>query len=261
MCATCFPKPIPEAPVAVAVAPRPRSSASGTATRGRAAPAVKRVAGSAAIADVGEQRVYHLTHVNNLAGILASGSISAGLEPIVDISPAGARAERDSVDIPGLESIPEVAGARLADFVPFFLSPNALLWQSIRAGEAHPRLSRDILGSEAADFVLLVSTIKQLVELDRTFLVTNGAAEGGLTRFGVGRTDAERLLQNLRSATDPDALLDAEVFLHGSVPLESVSLIGVAHDKARAVVRQILVDVDAEAKVAVYPPWFAAELS
>jgi hypothetical protein len=47
--------------------------------------------------------------------------------------------------------------------------------------------------------------------------------------------------------------------VQGSLPLESVSLIGVAHDKARAVVRQILVEADAEAKVAVYPPWFAAE--
>jgi hypothetical protein len=222
-------------------------------------PVVKRVAGSAAVADVSEQRVYHLTHVSNLAGILSSGAISAGLAPIVDISPAGARDERDTVEIPGVSSIAELDGAKLADFVPFFVSPNALVWQSIRAGEAHPRLSRDILGTDAADFVLLVSTIKQLVELDKTLIVTDGAAEASTTRFGVGRTDAETLLRRLRASSDPDAILGAEVFVHGSVPLESVSLIGVAHDKARAVVRQVLVDTDAEAKVAVYPPWFAAE--
>jgi hypothetical protein len=249
MCATCFPKPVPEAPVVAAVQPRPR----GTATRGRAAPTVKRVAGSASVADIGEQRVYHLTHVSNLPGILTSGTIAAGLEPVVDISPAGARAERDSVEIPGL------AEAKLADFVPFFLSPNALMWQSIRSGTAHPRVSRDILHSDAADFVLLVSTVRQLIDTAKVFAVTDGAAEAERTRFGVDKVDAEAMLRRLRSDANPDALLEAELFVQGSLPLESVSLIGVAHDKARAVVRQILVEADAEAKVAVYPPWFAAE--
>jgi hypothetical protein len=249
MCATCFPKAIPEAPAVAVMQPRPR----GTATRGRAAPVVKRVAGSASVSDVGEQRIYHLTHVNNLAGILTAGAISPGLEPIVDISPAGARDERDDVEIPGL---PEV---KLSEFVPFFLSPNALMWQSIRSGAAHPRVSRDIQGSEAADFVLLVSTVRKVMETEQVFAVTDGAAETDTTRFGVAKPDAEKMLQRLRSDAGADALLEAELIVHGPVSLESVSLIGVAHDKARAVVRQILTDTDADAKVAVYPPWFAAE--
>jgi hypothetical protein len=247
MCATCYPKPVAETVVATRAPSRGRAS-----TTRRGAPG-RPLVSATPVNDVREQRIYHLTHVRNLPSILADGAVMAGVKAAVDISPPEARAERAVTDIPG------VPDALLTEFVPFFLSPNAQLWQSIRAQEPHPRVSRDILGADAADFVLLVSTVRELEDTGREFVVADGNSEGSLTRYGITVDAAERLLRRLRADPEERALLEAELLVRDSLPLGSVSLIGVAHDKVRATVRDLLQASRFSPKVAVYPPWFSNE--
>ena len=252
MCATCFPKSVPEPPPVVRAQVRART---GAAPR-RAATVrsgTRGVVGSAPLDDVRQQRVYHLTHISNLPGILSEGALVGGATPVSALSPTGVRDDRQATEIPG---IPD---ATLADYVPFFLSPNALLWQSIRAGQAHPRASKELLGADPADFVLLVANVRELVDSGAEFIVTDGVADAPTTRFGTTQVDAERLLLRLRAETLQESILDAELLVRGRLGFEYISLVGVAHDKARAAVRDILGAADFSPKVSVYPPWFASE--
>jgi hypothetical protein len=202
---------------------------------------------------VRQQRVYHLTHISNLASILADGAVMGGATPTVSLSPAEVVADRQATPVPGEPD------TTLAGFVPFFLSPNALLWQSIRSHVAHPRASRDILAADPADFVLLVANVRELIDSGASFVVTDGVADAPSTQFGATPVDSDRILRRLRSEPLQESILEAELLVRDRLPFEFISLIGVAHDKARAAVREILLGADFSPKVSVYPPWFASE--
>jgi hypothetical protein len=268
LCAACFPKAAPEPAVFAAAQTRlraaagPRRSAPGRTASGRA----RTLAGAGPVDDVSEQRIYHVTHVRNLADILVSGALFAdesntwGERPTVDISSPDTRAVRRMTPVAGS------GDATVAHFVPFFLSPNATLWQTVRSNQADPRLSAEILGADAADFVILVSTVKTVVDAmpadavrAMPFVVADGDAGHVLTRFATTREDAERSLRHLRADQDSESpsIAQAELLIEETFPFESVTLIGVAHDKARAAVKKILAESEFATKVAVYPPWFA----
>ncbi|MDJ0349519.1 DarT ssDNA thymidine ADP-ribosyltransferase family protein [Cryobacterium sp. PH29-G1] len=222
--------------------------------------------------NVDEQRVYHLTHISNLAAILQGGRLLANAalttRPTVDISTPATRELRRDARVAG-------DGRSVAEYVPFFLSPNATVWESVRAEAADLRLALDAHGSEAFDFVMLVSTVKKINEGvqalaatdaaatdDETPLVpsmvavTNGDAAGTLTRFGATPATAERMLQTLRAEADGAMLVEAELLVPDAVPIELITLIGVCNDNVRETVRGILKASSFKPKVAVYPPWF-----
>jgi hypothetical protein len=266
MCAACYPKAPPEPAVAAAAQTRLRAPRRNTATVRTASSRARSLAGSGPVDDVSEQRIYHVTHVRNLPNILASGALFADESvawterPTIDVSSSDTRAVRRATPVAGS------GDATVAHFVPFFLSPNASLWQSIRSNVADPRLSRDIIDSDAADYVILVSTVKNVTEAAPAdsarampFVVADGDAGHVLTRFATTREDAERSLRRLRVDQDSDspAIAQAELLVEDSFPFESVTLVGVAHDKARSAVKKILAESEFAPKVAVYPPWFA----
>lgn len=232
---------------------------SAAAARSTAAPKTSAKAG----ADVGEQRIYHVTHISNLAGILESGALLAdaskarGTRPAVDISSAENRESRRATLVAGQGSF------SVARYVPFFLSPNASVWDTIRAQVADPRLTLDAHGSDAYDFVILVSTVKKVRdartgESDSAAVVTDGDAAGMLTRFGTTTEDAQRILRKLRANPESEGILEAEFLVEEAFPYELVTLIGVANDRVRDAVKPILAASAHRPKVAVYPPWFQA---
>ena len=296
LCASCFPKAAPEIVPGVATratrsksagrAPSLRSSPSPrTVTLGgpnptlgartaavkpvttKAAAAAKPVTSSKSAADnVGEQRIYHVTHIRNLAGILSSGRLLADASdawttrPAVDLSSAPQRAARRAALVAGDDS------ASVASYVPFYLSPNARLWDSLLTESNDPRLSTEAHGSETYDFVILVSTVKKLrdahdADADTSaaaVAVTNGDAAGTLTRFGAAPETADRMLRSLRADLESQKIREAELLVTESFPFELVTLVGVANDKVRDAVRTILAAGAYKPKVVVYPPWFHA---
>lgn len=279
-CALCFPKAAPEVtaatrPTRARAASRPvslRSVPSNVPPAGvrfstTHAPAAPRVAGAGkpAVADnVGEQRVYHLTHIDNLAAILESGRLFAdantawGARPAVDISSTETRDARRAARVDGDDS------PAVASYVPFFLSPDSSVWNSIRAEMNDPRLSPAGKKADAYDFVLLVSTVKAVfdattsVEHSQTVVVGEADAALATTGFGVAPEFAQQMLRKLRADPSSDAILTAELLVADSVPFGSVSLIGVANDKVRDAVRAILAPSGYSTKTVVYPPWFQA---
>jgi len=250
LCATCNPKPVAEVAVATRPAARSRVAAPPRATVRSLRAAARVPLGSAPADTLLEQRIYHVTHVTNLAGILERRSIIAGAQPTLDLSPAELRNERREIPVPGS------ADATIADFVPFFLSPDAALWQSLRAGLDHPRLSVSARSADSLEFVFLVSTVRHVVASERAFLIADRNVEGATTQFATTREDAERMLYRLRFDADGSQLLDAEFLVEEALPLESVTLIGVANDRVRQTVRDLLAGSDFTPKISVYPPWF-----
>jgi len=134
--------------------------------------------------------------------------------------------------------------------VPFFLVPNASLWERIRDSEADPRLVETAHDQPAADFVILVSTVGAAGELA---VLANGDAAEPLTRFS---TLAEAAGRPPRQLHEEDAAREAEFLVPLEFPMSAITLIGVANDKVRTDVRTLLTGRDVTAKVSVYPPWF-----
>ncbi|TFD51641.1 DUF4433 domain-containing protein [Cryobacterium sp. Hh11] len=283
LCALCYPKVVTEPLVPVKKTRAPKLSSLRDPLPTAATPPARaarpvRVAGAprpvraekVSTDNVDEQRVYHLTHISNLAAILRDGCLFANAalttRPAVDISAPATRESRRDALVAGTDR-------SVAEYVPFFLSPNAIVWESIRAESTDPRLALDAHGSEAFDFVMLVSTVKKINDGlaavtdasttdDETPLVpslvavTNGDAAGSLTRFGATPATAERMLQTLRAEADGAMILEAELLVPDAVPMELVTLIGVCNDNVRETVRGILKSSTFKPKVAVYPPWF-----
>ena len=251
-CDLCSPKAVTK-PARAATARAPRTSIARAASPTRAA----RPTQLKKPLIIGEQRIHHLTHIDNLAGILSGGvhadaSPNWDSRPEVDISSADTREARRTTAVAGTVHT-------VADYVPFFLSPNAALWEGIRARTPDPRISATARGLPSAEFVLLVSTIKQIAEAlpAGSTVVTDGDAADPRTRFAATGDDSERMLRRLLGADDPGALQRAEFLVQGSVPFELFSLIGVANDKARSAVRAILASSGHGPRLAVHPPWFA----
>ncbi len=250
LCATCNPKPVPEASASSRPATRTRVAAPPRATVRSLRAAARIPVGTAPADTLLEQRIYHVTHVSNLPGILASRAIEAGATPTLDLSPDELRVERREVPVAGGPA------ASLAEYVPFFLSPDASLWKSLRAGDDHPRLSTRARATDPYDFVFLVSTVKHVVGAGSEFVLADRNSEGATTRFAISREDEERMLYRLRSDNAGEQLLEAELLVAGRLPLESVTLVGVANDRVRQTVRDLLAGSDFTPKISVYPPWF-----
>ena len=251
LCDQCFPKAVPVLEIVTAAGQR----------NARAKAAVTRRAASAAsktVENVGDQRIYHLTHVRNLAEILATGAIVADsstsrvTRPPVDISTPETRESRRSTTVSGLGS------PNVADFVPFFLVPNSTMWEDIRSDSPDSRLSAAGHGVTASDFVLLVSTVKNAAEhtADGAIVVTDGDAAHVLTRFAASTESSERMLRRLRADDNAETIVEAELLVKDSLPFELVTLVGVANDRVRDEVRALLKSSEHSPKVSVYPPWF-----
>jgi hypothetical protein len=263
-CDLCTPKPrvVVEPVVKAAPAARTRQASGSLTSTPRAAP--RRSAARAAglpPEDVGGQRIYHLTHVSNLAEILSAGRIFADANsswesrPAVDISSEQTRLARRAALLDADRSV--------AHYVPFSLAPKSSVWEGILTGFADDRLSIAARGIVPADFVILVSTVKHAFEgasIDTASVaqlaVTDGDAASPLTRFGSTRDAAERQLRKLRADQLSEVILDAELLVADEFPFERITLVGVANDRARDVVKAILQEGSHRPKVAVYPPWF-----
>jgi hypothetical protein len=236
LCDLCTPKPVPKIEPSAPKVVRPRVSAAKARVAGAAGPSVQSV----------DQRIYHVTHVQNLEAILSSGCLladSQGAKPVVDISSTENREVRRAAIVDG-ESV--------ADFVPFFVSPDSAIWQGIRGTAPDPRLAPAVRENAPAEFVVLVSTVGK-VGRDNTVVAAGDAADAA-TRFATTPEQANRELGRMRG--DDDLSARAELLVRERLPFESITLIGVANDRARAEVKDILAASEFDTKVSVYPPWF-----
>ncbi|MGL4339841.1 MAG: DarT ssDNA thymidine ADP-ribosyltransferase family protein [Rhodoglobus sp.] len=224
VCDSCFPQAVPQRPVLARSSSRSRVSAPTPVSRKSY--------------NSGAQRIYHVTHINNLEPILARGALIAEAVPVVDLSTELTRELRRSAQV-------TAEGSMVSEYVAFSLSPHATFWERLRTG-AHDetRWSSAARSAASVDFVFLVSTVGIL---GSDAVIADGDAAHSLTRFARGES-ATRMLEQLYSS---DQLQEAEVLCPTSVPFGSVQLIGVANNLVRDRVKKLTTT-----KVVVYPPWF-----
>lgn len=229
MCDSCYPKIVPEKPKVTRAAAAPRRIAGVTTTK-------KSI-------NAAEHRIYHVTHIRNLEAILDTGELRADARPVVDVNTDLTRELRRTAEVS--------PGQSVADYVPFYLAPEATLWQDLGSGASdETRWSGAARAAASADFVFLVSTAKALGD---DAVITDGDAAGTYTRFATTPEEAGRMLVRLH---DDDRARDAEALAKDSFAFDAVQLIGVANEPMRDRVKEMLRDADFGTKVAVYPPWF-----
>ena len=247
-CDQCFPKAVPIAATTTKSRSVPR------ATPGRRASTRPLTLPTD---DVGEQRLYHITHLSNLASIVAQGELRADAndaKPVIDISADDTRELRRTV-------VTNLGGRSVASYVPFFLAPDSTMFRAIRSGDPDSRLSIDPDEVAPTDFIMFVSSVKAVTDLGDvvSFAVTDGDATDATTRFAMTNDSAERMLRGIRADKDSPVQFDAEFLVGDAVSLELVTVIGVAHDRARAQVKAALRGSSFSPRVSVYPPWFQRE--
>ncbi|WP_345375512.1 DarT ssDNA thymidine ADP-ribosyltransferase family protein [Frondihabitans cladoniiphilus] len=251
-CDICNPRVREPQPAAVSRAPRiPRTSPrKAQAPRLRdSGPATSAASGP----DLISLRAHHWTHVSNLPSILASGALQAGATPELDVSTPALRESRAQATVAGAEH-GDFGGepTSVASFVPLALTPSSAAWAEVRAGAEEDRWSDAARETRATDYVVLVFPV---AALGTEFVVTDGDATGATTRSGAG-IEAGGSLVRRASLTDPD-LVEVELLVPDSVDLASATLIGVANDKARDRVKELIKAAKgASPRVAIYPPWF-----
>ena len=189
------------------------------------------------------------------SGVLLADSVAAN--PRVDISSAENREARRST------LVSKAGTATVADYVPFFLTPNASLWASLRSDAADTRLSGEARSTAVNDYVVLVSSIKKVRDTSEpgysNIVVTDGDAVGAVTRLETTKESAERMLRKLRAEEESGAILEAEVLVETSLPFDAISVISVATVSVREAVKEMLESTPYKAKVAAHPPWFQSE--
>ncbi len=224
LCDSCFPKAIPEKPKVVRASSR--------------SPRVASVSASRKSLKTGAQRVYHVTHINNLEAILDTGALLADASPAVDLSTQLTRELRSTAQVSS-------GGPMVSEYVPFYLTPSATLWVQLREGaDDETRWSAAARTAVSSEFVFLVSTVEALGEGS---VIADGDAAHSLTRFATGES-LPRMLERLHDSED---VHEAEALAVAPFPFEAVQLIGVSNDRVRDRVKILT-----STKVAVYPPWF-----
>jgi hypothetical protein len=256
MCDSCFPKKVPELTAPPKRTP-PRTAGS-SIPRGAPATTGSRAKGGGAAAkkplDLSAQRIFHVTHVSNLAAIIERGAILAATrpeapaEPHLDVSSHVTRELRETAEVN--------PGTMVSEFVPFFLSPEATNWVELLSGAEGVHWSDAARAANPTEFVVLAGTIGAIGE---ALVVSDGDAAGSVTRFAANAEAVDRMLRRLLA--DEFSLITAEVLAHSHYNLEDVALIGVANDRTRDTVKALLKGAGVSAKVAVYPPWFVPSLS
>ena len=259
MCAICFPPKEPAPRPVVAAKPR-TSRAGGTVRTARPAarvPGAPHPSADAAI-DAKAMRIYHVTHLDNLARILGSGALLAdaadpGARPEVDIAAPAAREFRRAAEVSGTDAV-------VADYVPFLLTIDAHVWDAVRTATPDPRLDAAAVERPAADYVVFVSSVGIALgartEVPGEVVVSDADAAVAGARTAAEWPDIERMLRRLARDDDATSIASAEFLVREALPIERVSLIAVSNEKVRDRVRGALTAVGLRTRVAVYPPWF-----
>jgi len=235
LCDSCFPKAAPIKPVAT------RSTAASRTKRVPGAPRASR----SKIQSLADHRIYHVTHISNLEHILRAGQLVAANQidsSTFDVSSPLTRELRSTATLGAGESVDA--------FVPFSLTPESASWRELRAGASEARWSDAARAASTTDFVFLVTTIRAL---GSEIALADGDAAASTTRFANDEASMTRMLGELRADELTDA---AEVLIRGSFAFDDLQLVGVASDRARDRVKELLDGASFSTKVAVYPPWF-----
>ncbi len=203
--------------------------------------------------------LYHITHVDNLAGILRSGGLLANnrVPPgsYIDISHETIQARRHT------KPVPCGPGGCLHDYAPFYLGRKSPMLYAIHKGS--------VAGYEQGQepVIYLVSTAAKVTEMGLPFVFTDGHATRDFTDFyddlsHLDEVDWDVLVARYWFANDDDPdrsrRRQAEFLIYEMAPWGMMVGIGVKTEATKIKVEAALVasGLTHEVKVKVLPRWY-----
>ena len=207
----------------------------------------------------GMTAIYHITHIDNLAAIIARGELlsdslirSEGVDPR-NIAYAHIKQRRAAFAV----QIPP--GGTVADYVPFYFCPRSPMLYAVHGGkvEGYPGGQRSVLHLEL--------DAEALVASGATCVHTDGHATMRLSTFFPGVAGLAQLDWPLIGATswgdtpedgDRKRRKQAEFLVHRRVPWSRVSRIGVIDATIADEVRQRLAHAAHQPQIDVLRHWY-----
>jgi ssDNA thymidine ADP-ribosyltransferase, DarT len=205
-------------------------------------------------------RIYHITHVRNLASILDAGGLLANSQlsgknvTPLDISHGHIQERRAQTLVPLLP------GGNLHDYVPFYFASRSPMLYTISRGnlESCPEGQAKILH--------LVAEAEDVQMHPIPFVFTDGHATMAYSEFydALERLDEvidwgvmqDAYWNDTAEHPDRKRKRQAEFLVHQFLPWELVRGIGVLDSQVEKEVRQILQTFGAKTPVKVYPAWY-----
>lgn len=179
--------------------------------------------------------IYHITHVDNLAGILSDGNLISdvriaergGPKVVIGYSHIKQRRMRMPVSCH--------PGTKVAEYVPFYFCPRSVMLYTINVGGRGDLNYRDGQGQ----ILHLEADLRAVVEwADRqgcpwAFTKANAGASYVIDSYSdltkLDQVDWNSVRANYWSAPDVKEAKQAEFLVHGAFPWELVSCVGVVN--------------------------------
>lgn len=204
--------------------------------------------------------IYHITHISNLATILAEGGLWCDVEVEVrglatqSVAHGHIKARRKAAVVPcGAHGV-------LADYVPFYFAPRSPMLYSIHTGYVQGYQG----GQESV--LHLVSSTEAIHDANLEYAFTDGhAVMAPITKFFDDLADLVKIDWAVMALTywndtqtDPDRKRrrQAEFLVKRFVPLASFSEVGVCTAAMAAAVTTGLAGVAPALGVSVRPTWY-----
>jgi ssDNA thymidine ADP-ribosyltransferase DarT-like protein len=200
--------------------------------------------------------IYHFTDVANLEGILDAGALRAHRRArcSVDIADATIKARRARIEVDC------GAGGRVCDYVPFYFAPRSPMLFRIKSGGV------DGVSSDQRRIIYLVSSTETIVEAGIDFVFTDGNAAAAFTDFYDDLGDlatvvdwplmAEKIWRNTPEDNDRVRRRCAEFLVHGTVPLDVITKIGVLDRRCASEVEELVDASGWETPVHIRSGWY-----
>ncbi len=206
-------------------------------------------------------RLYHITHLDNLQGIVANGGLASDAEMLARGGPA-AGIGMTSIKQRRL-SLPVTChpGDHVGDFVPFYFCPRSIMLYVIHCAN-HPDLSyRGGQGPIVHLEADLAAVVAWATQAGRRWAFSLSNAGATYAEFRSDLNDLGEIDWNAVASTDfRNAAVkegkQAEFLLHGDFPWNLVTRIGVASQPVAAQVRTALQGAAHQPKVTVQPTWY-----
>jgi len=206
--------------------------------------------------------IYHITHVANLAGIVAAGDLwcdaVGSAKKDLGASFVGI-AHQHIKDRRSRKVVEMAAGGTLADYVPFYFAPRSPMLYAISGGSVASYTE----GQEQV--VHLVTNVEAACALNKPWCFTDGHADMEISKQFGELSSLDKIDWNIMKETwwndtmqdgDRKRRRQAEFLVHQTFPWTGVAEIGVMSQKIAASARSALNGAKHRPKVVLRPDWY-----
>ena len=207
----------------------------------------------------GPKHIYHITHKDNLEGIIPQGGLVAQSVMVNDPIPYCNIAHATIQDRRAQTPVPCGPGGHLHDYVPFYFAPRSPMLYAIHRGNV------DNCTAGQADIVYLVSSTESVAASELEFVFTNGHGIMALSDFFDDLDNLDEIDWDVMSArywTDTDADPDrkrrrqAEFLVYKEFPWDKIEMIAVMNKEMKIQVKGIISNAHQKHPVKVKPDWY-----